>query len=54
MTDNGEGPIDDPEAAKERAKVERDKPEHAPRPDDLRDTVADADLDDPDLQAADE
>lgn len=46
----GEGPVDDPQAAKRLAKLDRER--HRVKPDD--DAVADAaDLDDPALQEAD-
>lgn len=53
--DDGEGPIDDPKAARERAKAERSKPEHRYQPDhtgrDPRDDhMHEADLDDPTKQ----
>lgn len=41
----GEGPIDDIEAAKARAKAEHAKPEHKPKDKDPRDKGIDADLD---------
>lgn len=44
---DGEGPIDDHKAAKSRAKAEREKPEHAYKPDhsghDPRDKAGEAD-----------
>lgn len=55
---DGEGPAGDRKAAKERARLERQKPEHAYRKvgdkPDPRDKAGEADLDDPALQEGDD
>lgn len=47
--EDGEGPVRDIEAAKRRAKIERDKPEHQYRPDHTGRDPRDVGLDEADL-----
>ena len=50
---DGEGPIDNVEEARKRAKAEHGKPEHAPKEHDPRDKGIDSDLEDPRKQEKD-